>query len=250
MIALRLFDFLTERCRTIAASTVGAALFLAACGSDDSGITTAYRDMSDMLNATPEAPPPGPWRLTRGPTAPDAPFPKLSDVPPRPADLPRPDALANTTAALAADNRAIAAGQPIGLSAAQLGAPRAAQVASVTIPGVGTFRHSRPTAATGSDSRAPSHGSPAATLPLTAKGEIAPEAFAVLAAFTRGQRHRTGHILIGVPAGHRLGTNALTGDPGGWVRDHLIAEGIAPSRLRLTEGREREAVTLTVHPPD
>jgi hypothetical protein len=116
------------------AVTICVALGAGGCAVEP--VRDAYKSGSDWLNDVPEAPEPGPWRLSKRVDGSNAPFPNLGDVPAWPAE---------TVKLLEQDEKVLeaertAAGTALRTSpenrapAAALGAPPPANVQPLTIP--------------------------------------------------------------------------------------------------------------------
>ena len=122
-----------NRCRTVyIAIFCCVAANLAGCSGGK--IASVYGGASDWLNNVPEPPSPGPWRLSKQINAEKAPFPKLSEVPERPKDLPDPASSDRLVQALQEDAVRASQRNRNRPSAASLGAPPPPDVAPVSIP--------------------------------------------------------------------------------------------------------------------
>lgn len=90
------------------------------------------------MNDVPPPPPAPEWRLGQRPGLAAAPYPKLSEVPPRPTDLPSEAGVSAKVEALEQDNAKAgetSAERPDGTT---LGGPPPARIEPLFIPGVGT----------------------------------------------------------------------------------------------------------------
>lgn len=116
------------------AVTICMAFGTAGCSFEP--VRDAYKDGSDWLNEVPEAPEPGPWRLSKELGGSDAPYPNLGDVPGWPAETVK--LLEEDEKVLAAERAA--AGTALQTSAehrtpaAALGAPARADLQPLSIP--------------------------------------------------------------------------------------------------------------------
>lgn len=89
------------------------------------------------MNNVPPAPPSPEWRLGKRAGLENAPYPKLSDVPPRPTDLPTAARVNATVTALQEDNATAGTDRGGRPDAAALGGPAPARIEPLLIPGVG-----------------------------------------------------------------------------------------------------------------
>jgi len=137
MTGLRLFDQIFRWDRRFVAASVLAAMALASCAPEDSRVTMALQSASGWMNNVPPSPPVPDWRLSKKPGLDDAPFPKLSDVPARPTNLPSPDASAATVTALTEDNAVAGKLDAKRPAVKALGGPPPARIEPLLIPGVG-----------------------------------------------------------------------------------------------------------------
>ena len=137
MILLRLFDQVSICGSRLAAATLLATLVLSACAPKENSVTATLQSASDWLNDV-DPPPPAPeWRLSKQPGLEDRPFPKLSDVPPRPDGLATPEAVTATIDSLRDDNARAGTDRTERPGGTELGGPEAPRVERLMIPGVG-----------------------------------------------------------------------------------------------------------------
>ncbi len=113
--------------------TAGMAVTIGSCAQ----LGDAYRASSDWLNEIEAPPEPGPWRLSAWSVPKDAPYPKLSDVPPRPSDIPSSEDLGTVVERLQRDAATAERREDGSPDPVALGAPPPAQVEPLFIPGVG-----------------------------------------------------------------------------------------------------------------
>jgi hypothetical protein len=137
-----LFDQIFRCDRRFVAVILLATMAVASCAPDSNRMAMALQSASGWMNNVPPSPPVPEWRLSKRPGLNEAPFPKLSDVPARPTDLPSAADFAAMVTALTQDNAAAGkpdAKRPRGtISASQ---PPPARMEPLTIPGVGVIRN-------------------------------------------------------------------------------------------------------------
>lgn len=134
MFLLRLFDDILICGRHLGSATLAATLVLSGCTPNDNTVTEALQSASGWLN---EAEPPAPareWQLSKQPGLEDRPFPRLSEVPPRPDDLSTPAAVTAKIDSLRSDNAqagSVNLDRPTGLA---LGGPPPPRLDRLVIP--------------------------------------------------------------------------------------------------------------------
>ena len=144
MILGRLFYQFSICCRPLAAASLVGTIVVSGCAPEDNRISAAIRGSSDWLNDIGDPPPDAPWRLKEQAGLTSGAFPKLTDVPPKPDNMPAPDAASAKIAALRHDNAMAGLPSPNRPDAAALGGPMPPEVKPLDIPGGGMVGGPRP----------------------------------------------------------------------------------------------------------
>lgn len=229
MIFRRLFDQFFIYNRSFAAATVIGTLVLSGCTPQDNSVTETLQSASDWLNKV-EPPPPAPeWRLSKEPGLDERPFPKLSDVPPRPDNLPTEESTTATIETLRGDNALAGAdgtGRP---DATALGGPPPARIAPLTIPGVGVVGQRRPHEPDFRPVPLPQSFAVEADLAFatTGPGWFDAKARAAVANYAKEQSAATSRVLL-VMEGPEFSV-----DPVRAIYNHLLANGLPQERINV-----------------
>lgn len=133
----RLLDEVLICDRRLVVASLVAGLALTSCAPEGNSVAGRVQSVADWMNNTPPAPAVPEWRLSKRPGLENAPYPKLSDVPPRPANLPTPASTQATVDTLKRDNAKTGTETEDRATGVALGGPKPAKIAPLEIPGVG-----------------------------------------------------------------------------------------------------------------
>ena len=205
-------------------------IVVSGCAPEDNRISAAIRGSSDWLNDIGDPPPDAPWRLKEQAGLTSGAFPKLTDVPPKPDNMPAPDAASAKIAALRHDNAMAGLPSPNRPDAAALGGPMPPEVKPLDIPGVGMVGGPRPQKrdARAMPVRPAALPVAAVSIPFDRPDWFDTAAKSQVADFARNHADLPTRILIVVESPE------FSVDPAGLVRDQLLANGISRDRISVS----------------